>query len=104
MVFQSAIRTGDADQLFGAIIIGRQILIRDGPVRAESVAALALEVIRTEARHMAAPVIGAPAQHARAPPAEGRTRRGGVGLARHLPAAASGGVVIAESLVRRGAG
>ena len=49
-------------------------------------------------------LIGAAAQHARTPPAEHRSRRIGVRLARHLPAAIGRGVIKAEMLFRGGTG
>src|SRR5690606_7468057 len=60
-----------------------------------------LEVVRSHAEGVARPVIGAPSQHARAPPHELGTGSTAVGLSRHLPPPIRGGGEVAELLVRR---
>src|SRR5690606_2735377 len=67
-----------------------------------AVPALCLEVVFAETQRVPAPVVGSATQHACTPPQELGAFGGGVGLVRHLPAAAHGGIVEAEVLVRRG--
>src|SRR4029079_17923010 len=68
---------------------------RDRPIVAQTVEALAHEVVGTEAKRDAAPVVRAAAEHAGAPPAELRTRRARVRVAVDLPSAVAG-VELAE--------
>ena len=97
-VFQALLRAEDADQFLGLVVVGRQVVIRDGPVEALAVAAVGLEIVRAHAQGDAAVVIGAAADHARAPPHEFVAGGGGVRFAGDLPAAHQGGVVEAERL------
>src|SRR5262249_54465416 len=61
--------------------------IADGPVVAQPVDAPAAEVVWAETEGDTAPVVGAPAQHARTEPVEGRAGSHGVGLTFERPAA-----------------
>ncbi len=89
----------DADQFFGFVVVGRQLFVGDGPIEALAIAAVGLEIVRPHAQRDAAVMVGAAAQHARAPPHKVGTCRIGVGLARHLPTAQQRGVEIAERLL-----
>src|SRR5690606_32949700 len=101
-VVQAGIGAADADQGFGPVVPGGDLVVLERPVRAEAIAAFSLEIMRAETQRIAAPVVGASAQHARPPPQELAAFGGGVWLVRHLPAAAHGGIVETEVLVRRG--
>ena len=98
-IFQAFLRAEDADQFLGLVVVGRKVVVGDGPVEALAVAAVGLEIVGAHAQRDAAVVIGAAAQHARAVPHELAAGRGGVGLAGDLPAADQGGVVVAEGLL-----
>src|SRR5947207_3140100 len=77
----------DADELIDLVVIRLQVLIADRPVVAETVERLAHEIVRPEPQRDAAPVIGSPAEHARAKPVELVARSIGVRLAVERPAA-----------------
>ena len=94
-------RPEHADQLFGLVVVRRQVVVSDRPVEPLAVAAVGFEVVRTHAQRDASPVVGAPAEHARPPPHPLVARRCRVRLAAHLPATVHGGVKIAERFVRR---
>ena len=103
-VLHAVVRAVHADQHLDLVVVRREILVVHGPVEAEAVARVRLEVVRPIAQRDAAPVIGAAAQHARAPPLELARRivgGAGVGLAGHLPAAVDGRVPEAEGLLGR---
>ena len=95
-------RAEDADEFFGFVVVGREVIIGDGPIEALAVAAVGLEVIGTHAEGDAAIVIGAASQHAAAPPAEVTAGRGGVGLTFDCPTSGQSGVEIAEGLLFAG--
>ncbi len=93
-----------ADQHFDLVVVRRDVFVVERPVEAEPVARVRLEIVRAVAQRDAAPVIGAAAEHARAPPPEALLfvfRCVRVRLARNLPAALDGGIVEAEFLVGR---
>src|SRR5437763_4311996 len=69
-----------ADQPVDLVVLGGDIVVRDGPVVAQAIAALPLEVVRAEAERVPAPVVGAAAPHAARPPAELGARGGRVRL------------------------
>src|SRR5947208_12573799 len=98
-VLNPLVRAEHADQLFGLVVVRRQVVVSDRPVETLAVAAVRLEVVRTHAQRDASPVVGAPAEHARPPPHPLVARRRRVRLATHLPAAVHGGVKITERLV-----
>src|SRR5262249_31683185 len=75
----------DADIGFGFVVVGREIFVRDGPIVAEAVACVGLEIDWREAEGYAAPVVGAATDNARAEPFELRTGSGSVRLALDLP-------------------
>src|SRR5205823_10199138 len=93
----------DADQQLNLVVVGRDILVTDGPVEPQPVATPGLEVVGAVAQRNPAPVIGPTPQHARPPPFEA-TRvlfaRAHVRLSGHFPAALDRRVVKAEGLVR----
>ena len=93
-----------ADQHFDFVVVRRNVFVVDRPVDPEPVARVRLEIVRTVAQRDAAPVVGAAAEHARAPPPEALVlvfRGVRIRLARDLPAALDGGIVEAEFLVGR---
>ncbi len=103
-VLEAVVVAVDADEHLDLVVVRRDLLVGERPVETEAVAALRLEIVRAVAQRDAAPVVGAAAEHARAPPFElfGRVVRGvGVRLARHLPATVDGRVMKTERLVRR---
>src|SRR4030095_7997420 len=95
IVGQSFVRSEEADVPVDAVVVGLEVVVGDRPVVTEAVEALAAEVVRTEAKGNAAPVIGAAAQHARAEPVEAIAGSGCVGLAFERPTAPAG-VELAE--------
>src|SRR6185437_5521175 len=101
-VFDVFLSAANANEPLHAIIPGREIVIAERPVDAEAVPALALEVIGSEPKGDASPMVGPAADHPGAIPAKAGTLGRGVRLARDLPSAPGGGVKIAEWLVRRG--
>src|SRR5207237_5909013 len=70
MIGKPVVVTEDSDQLVEPIVVRRQVRIPDWPIIAESVAALRLEIIGTEAKRDSAPMVGAATDHPRAPPPE----------------------------------
>ena len=98
-ILQAFLRAEDADQFLGLVVVGRQVVVGDGPVEAFAVAAVRLEIVGAHAQRDAAVVVGAAAQHARAIPHELAARRAGVGFAGDLPAAHQRGVVVTEGLL-----
>src|SRR5436190_10033076 len=60
----------DADQQLNLVVVGRDILVTDGPVEPQPVATPGLEVVGAVAQRNPAPVIGPTPQHARPPPFE----------------------------------
>ena len=81
------VRAGDADEFFGFVVPGRHFVVGDGPVEAEAVELLRLEIVIGETQRDAAVVIGAAAEDARAEPAEFFARGDGVGFAGDIPIA-----------------
>ena len=88
-------RPEDAHEAVHAVVVRGNVLVRDRPVVAVSVAALALEVVRAEAQGDPAPVVRAAADHAGAPPTPVRVVGGAVRLAVDAPPA-DAGVELAE--------
>ena len=102
-VLEPLVAAIDSDQQLHLVVVRCEILVRDGPVESQAIAAARLEIVGTVAQRDPAPVTGAAAQHATTPPPEapGRILRGPhVGLPGYLPAAIDGRVVEAEDLVR----
>src|SRR5450756_2080014 len=89
-VFQAFLAAEDADQFLGLVVVGRQVVVGDGPVTAFSIAGVGLEIVGAHAEGDAAVVVGAPAQHARAIPPEFAAGASRVGFAGDLPAADQG--------------
>ena len=92
-----------ADQKLDLVVVRRDILIPDGPVDAQAVPGLRLEVVGAVAQGHAPPVIGAAAQHPRSPPIEAPRivfARAHIGLPGHAPTTVHRGIVEAEWLVR----
>src|SRR5688572_129144 len=77
----------DPDELVHFVEIRRHVIVRDRPVVADAVQGLATEIVRAEAERDSPPMVGAAAEHARAPPEEARPGRRRVRLAVYLPAA-----------------
>ena len=104
-ILQPFVRAEHADQHLHLVIVRRDIVIADRPVKAGAKSRARLEVVGPIAQRDAAPVIGAPAHHALPPPLELIRRfrvRIGVRLARDFPAAVDRAIVEAVLLVRRG--
>lgn len=102
-VFQAFAGAKNADEHLNLVVVGRDVVIADRPVQTRAEAGARLEVVGTVAQGNTPPVIGAPAHHPLAPPAELRSFAGvRVGLARDLPAAVNRAVVETVRLVRRG--
>src|SRR5690242_7528092 len=95
MIRQVLAAAEDADALVHAVVGGGDIVVGDRPVVAQAVTALAPEVVGAEAERDPAPVIGAAAEHAGAPPVELGVGGAGVRLAVNVPAA-DAGVELAE--------
>jgi len=91
----------DPDQPVDPIVVGRDVLVADRPVIAQSVDALAPEVVGPEAERDPAPVVGAAPEHPGAEPVEARAGRRGVGLARDLPTPVAGVELAERALARR---
>src|SRR5882762_4058041 len=70
MIRQIVVVAEDADQLVDLIVVRCDVGVADWPVVAESVATLRLEVVGTEAKGDAPPMVGAAADHSCAPPSE----------------------------------
>src|SRR6266516_185913 len=90
------------DEALHALVIRPDVVVGAGPVVAQPVECLRLEVARPEAQRDAAPVVGAAAQHAGTPPAELVAGGDGVGLAVDLPTADAGVELAEGALPRRG--
>jgi len=103
-VLKPAVGAIDADQHLDLVVVRRDVLVGNGPVETETVAAARLEIVGAVAERDAPPVVGPAAEHPRPPPLElaamlhGRVR---VGLAGHAPAPVHRGVIEAERLVGR---
>src|SRR5713101_1287465 len=67
------VRAEDSDERVELVVVRLDVVVGNGPVVAEAVDALVLEIVRTEAQGDAAPVIGPAAERARAKPAPGAT-------------------------------
>ena len=103
-IFQAVVVAIDTDEHLDLVVVGRDFLVSEGPVKAEAVAAARLEIIGAIAQGMAGPVVGAATHHAGAPPFKLPRRilvHLGIGLVRHLPAAIHRGVMETEGLVGR---
>src|SRR5438445_4202836 len=74
-------------QLLEFLVVGADVLVADRPVVPEAVVRFRLEVARPKAERDPAPMVGPPADHARAPPAETVAVSDGVWLTRELPSA-----------------
>src|SRR5256714_11015992 len=83
---KSLLAPKNPDQLFNAIVVRPNVIVRDRPVVAEAIGRFVSEVTRAEAERNAAPVVRPSADHACAPPAEFVPLGDGVRLARQVPA------------------
>ena len=101
MIAQALDAPEQADEVVDAIVVGRDIVIADRPVVAQSIARLPSEIIGAESEGDASPVVRASAEHARAPPRELVARRDDVRLAGDVPAA-DASVEFAERFRLRG--
>src|SRR5262249_38405741 len=70
----------DTNKLFGAVVVGRHLLIADGPVIAEAVKAGGLEIDIREPVGHPAPMEGLAADDSGADPHEGFARIGSIGM------------------------
>ena len=87
LVFQPLARAEQPDHLVELVVVGLDVVVGEGPVVAQPVAAAPLEVPGTEAQRDAAPVVRASSEHARPPPEELLALGHRVGLALQVPAA-----------------
>jgi hypothetical protein len=69
-VLEAFVGAIDADEHLDLIVIRGDVVIADRPVKAETVTGVRLEVIGTVTERDTAPVIGATAEHAGAPPSK----------------------------------
>jgi len=76
-----------ADVRFDFVVIGRKALVGDGPILAQAVARLGLEINRGKTQRDASPVVCAASDDARAEPLEIGSWGGGVGLSFDSPGA-----------------
>src|SRR6266853_474441 len=93
-----------ADQQLDLVVIGRKVLVANGPIEPQPIPATRLEVVATVAQRDSPPVIRATPQHARPPPIEatrGRFGRAHIRLSGYLPAAIHRRVVEPKRLLRR---
>ena len=70
IVRQALVAAEDADERVDPVVVRLHVLVGDRPVVAETVEALAPEVVGTEAQRDAAPVVRAAAEHPRPEPVE----------------------------------
>src|ERR1700689_4080073 len=84
---------GDADEALGFVVIRRDLVVGDGPIRAKAIAGVGSEIVIGEAQRDAAVMIGAPAHYTRAEPGKLVARVHGVRLAGKFPAAKAGSKV-----------
>src|SRR5580700_10992378 len=77
---------GDSDEALGFVVIGRQLVVGNGPVRSQTVASVGRKIIIGEAQRDATEVIGSSADHARAEPLELRPGRDRVWFSWKFPA------------------
>src|SRR5437016_2705150 len=77
--------SGDADEAFGLVVIGGDLVVGDGPVHAKAVGGVGLEVVICKAKRNSAVVIGAAADDAGSKPAEFIVRSHRVRLALDIP-------------------
>src|SRR4029077_13095085 len=87
MVRQIVVVAENADQLIDAIVVWSEVRICNRPVVTETIATFCPEILGAEARRYAPPVIGAAADHPRAPPSEIRPLGVGERFALELPSA-----------------
>ena len=98
-ILQPLIGPVDADEGLRAIVPGREVLIRHGPVEPQPVPAPGLEVVGAHAEGDPAPVVRPSPEHPGAPPHEVDPLGARVGLAGNAPAAVDRRVVEAERFV-----
>lgn len=79
------LRAGHADEAFGLVVVGRDLIVGDGPISAETVGGVGLEVVIRKTERNAAVVIGAAADDAGTEPLEFIAVRYRVGLAFDVP-------------------
>src|SRR6266852_1186002 len=77
----------DSDEAFSFVVVRRDLVIRDRPIRTEAIAAVGCKVVIGEAQRDSTEMIGASAHHARAEPLELRARRHRVRFSGKFPAA-----------------
>src|SRR5207237_7782188 len=63
LVGEGLLAAEDAGQPVGLVIVGRDVLVGDGPDVAQAVAALAREIVWSEAERDPAPVVGTTSDH-----------------------------------------
>ena len=81
------LRTVDADIRLNLVVVRRDVFVAERPVVAHAVYRANFEIHVSEAQSDSSPVVGAPANDARAEPAKFRTRSRGVGLTVNFPEA-----------------
>ena len=102
IVGQSFVRAENADELVELVVVRFDVVVRDRPVIAQAVQALAPEIVGAEAQRDASPVVGPAADHAGAPPVEAIVLGARVRLALDLPTA-DARIEFAERSFARGA-
>jgi hypothetical protein len=88
---------GDSDEGFSLIVVGSNVLIRDGPIGPKSITIVGFEVVIGEAEGHSSVMVSPPADDARAEPLKLASRTHCIRLAIQLPASA-GGCEIPEGL------
>ncbi len=91
----------DADEPVHAVVVGRDIIVPDGPVLAQAVEGLPAKVVGPESKRDPAPVVGASTHLTYAEPVELCAGRARVRLSGERPSAESG-VKLAEVALRCG--
>ena len=100
-VLEALIGPVDPDERLGLVVVRYHVLMRQGPIEAEPVTRVGLEVVLAHAQRDTAPVVRATPEHARAPPTEVRALGARVRLTRHLPTPVDGRVIEPERLLDR---
>ena len=106
-IFEAFVGAEDSGEHFGFIVPGGEVVVGDGPIEADALAGLGFKIVGAVAKGDAAPVIGAAAHHALAPPgelAEIFFTCVGVGFAGDGPTGLDGGVVEAVLFIGSGGG
>ncbi len=98
-VLEPFVRPKDPDERFSLVVVGCHVLIRHGPIETEPISGIGLEVVLAHAQRDAPPMVRAPTEHTRAPPAEVGALGARIRLARHLPSPVDRCVVEAEGFL-----